>query len=236
MNRLRDDVGGDPVSERGIELLRGTAPTPRNPELKRRVWTSLQRSQTRTGLAARTPVVRVLAFAMSTILVAGTAGAVITTRWIAPAIERAAAPSVMERPAAPRPAKPRALHKLADNSAVGAILEETPAPAPVVRPRAKAKSVAVVPRPAGTTSQERTQVLDALVALRRDHDPQRAGVLLERYLADHPRGALREEALILATEAADARGDHAQAQRFARSYQSEYPRGRFQQFAAQHRE
>jgi hypothetical protein len=231
MNRLRDDVGGDPVSERGIELLRGTGPTPRNPELKRRVWTWLQRSHGH-GFAARTPVVRAFAFAMSTILIAGTAGAMITTRWIAPAIERVSAPSEIER-VTPRPAKSRAVRKAADNS-VDAILDE--APAPVVRHRAKAKAVAIVPRTAGTTPQERTQVLDALVALRRDRDPHRAGVLLERYLLDHPRGALREEALVLATEAADARGDHAQAQRFARSYQSEYPQGRFHQFAAQHRE
>ena len=73
-------------------------------------------------------------------------------------------------------------------------------------------------------------MLDALIALRRDHDPVRAGALLDSYLVAHPRGALREEALVLATEAADARGDHALAQRLARIYQADYPQGRFHQY------
>jgi hypothetical protein len=89
-------------------------------------------------------------------------------------------------------------------------------------------------RSAAAATQERTQVLDALIALRRDHDPVRAGAMLDRYLAAHPRGALREEALVLATEAADARGDHQLAQRLARSYQADYPEGRFRQFARSH--
>jgi hypothetical protein len=180
------------------------------------------------------PLVRGFAIAMSTILFAGTAGAVITTRWIAPAIERLAAPADGERAAA-RPAKARAARKVAHaDTTLDALLDE--APAPVVRHRAKPRTVTAVPRATVATQQERTQVLDALVALRRDKDPVRAGAMLDRYLSEHPRGTLREEALVLATEAADARGDHAQAQRYARSYQADYPQGRFRQFAAQHRE
>jgi hypothetical protein len=234
MNRLRDDVGGDPVSDRGIQLLRGTSPTPQNPDLRRRVWMALQRSQP-PAFVPRASVIRVFALALSTILFAGTAGAVITARWIVPAIERVSAPFDGERAPALRPAK-RAVHKVAqpEGTKVQALLDETPTPAPTARVRTKARTVAAVPHTAAATPQERTQVLDALIALRRDHDPDRAGVLLERYLLDHPRGALREEALVLAIEAADARADHAQARRFARSYQAGYPQGRFRQFAAQH--
>ena len=78
-------------------------------------------------------------------------------------------------------------------------------------------------------------MLDALVALRREHDPVRAGTLLTRYLAAHPHGALREEALVLAIEAADARNDAAGAHQLARTYQAEFPAGRFLTFARSHR-
>ena len=77
-------------------------------------------------------------------------------------------------------------------------------------------------------------MLDALVALRREHDPVRAGTLLARYLSAHPRGALREEALVLAIEAADARGDRAGGVQLAQAYQAEFPAGRFLPFARSH--
>jgi hypothetical protein len=88
-----------------------------------------------------------------------------------------------------------------------------------------------LPAPTAATARERTQVLDAMVALRRDHDPISAGRMLDRYLTAHPMGALREEALVLAIEAAGARGDVAFARSLARQYQSAYPTGRFRQFA-----
>jgi Tfp pilus assembly protein PilF len=74
-------------------------------------------------------------------------------------------------------------------------------------------------------------VLDAMIALRRDHDATRAGRLLDLYLGAHPHGALREEALVLAIEAATARGDAASARRWASSYGDAYPNGRFKKFA-----
>jgi hypothetical protein len=87
--------------------------------------------------------------------------------------------------------------------------------------------------PAATAAavQERTEVLDAMVALRRDRDPVTAGRLLDTYLAARPHGALREEALALAIEAAAARSDIPSARRLARQYRSAYPAGRFREFA-----
>jgi Tfp pilus assembly protein PilF len=82
------------------------------------------------------------------------------------------------------------------------------------------------------TEPERTEVLDAMVALRRKRDPARAGVLLDRYLVAHPRGALHEEALALAIEAASARGDRAAARNLSQAYQARYPQGRFLRFAS----
>jgi hypothetical protein len=87
---------------------------------------------------------------------------------------------------------------------------------------------------AASVARERTEVLDALVALRREHDAVRAGALLTRYLAAHPNGALREEALALAIEAADARGDKLGARQLAQTYQGEFPAGRFLAFARSH--
>ena len=74
-------------------------------------------------------------------------------------------------------------------------------------------------------------LLDAMVALRRDHDFDRAGGLLERFLTDYPRGALREEAIALAIEAASGRNDRGTRDSWARIYLQSYPSGRFRDFA-----
>ena len=50
-------------------------------------------------------------------------------------------------------------------------------------------------------------------------------------LETNPHGVLRQEALVLAIEAADARGDRRGAEGFARAYQREFPSGRFKQLA-----
>jgi hypothetical protein len=42
MNRLRDEWGLDPISERGIGILRALRPTASPPGLRRKVWASLQ--------------------------------------------------------------------------------------------------------------------------------------------------------------------------------------------------
>ena len=73
-------------------------------------------------------------------------------------------------------------------------------------------------------------VFGAMVALRRDHDPARAGTLLDRYLARAGKGPLREEAMALAVEAAVARHDSAALDRWSRAYLRAYPKGRFNQF------
>ena len=71
-------------------------------------------------------------------------------------------------------------------------------------------------------------VLAALRALRRDHDPERARVLLEDYLGAYPEvgGALAEEARALAIEAALAlRAPDASS--LAEDYLRRYPSGRY---------
>lgn len=85
--------------------------------------------------------------------------------------------------------------------------------------------------PTAAPVRERAEVLDAMVALRRDRDPVTAGRMLDTYLTAHPTGALREEALVLAIEAGAARGDLTFVRSLAHQYQAAYPTGRFREFA-----
>jgi hypothetical protein len=91
-----------------------------------------------------------------------------------------------------------------------------------------------VPGVSGLSTARRSEspalVVAAIQALRQDRDPQRAGRLLAAYLRTHPRGALAEEALALAIEAAAARHSPS-AVVFARRYLRDYADGRFRQVA-----
>ena len=251
MNRLRDWEDGLLSSDKGVELLRRTPPTPGMPELKRRVWAALQREPAREPAWGWLPRLRAVAVGVVIALVAGTAGAVMTRRWVFPDIERtattAAPPSDGARRERRRSAKEASptlplaapvdpgdvvepLDEVAPVEVVPGRVREVPRAAKATAP----KTHALPETAARERAEERTEVLDAMVAHRRDRDPQRAGLLLDRYLSRHRQGALREEALALATEAADARGDGAAAERLARLYEADYPNGRFQQFARNH--
>jgi hypothetical protein len=241
MNRLRDTVdreGGlddDPLFRRGVELLRETPATQAPPETRARVWRAMRRAQAPASRGLGTLALK-LAVVGAVVLVAGTAGAVIAHRWIAPQInKRGAEPPSESTSRGPRvslPAHVEVPRVEAPVELAGESPAETPAPKVPARTGSR-KPVAPVAT-AAAVARERTEVLDALVALRREHDPVRAGTLLARYLSAHPRGALREEALVLAIEAADARGDRAVGEQLAHAYQGEFPAGRFIAFARGH--
>ena len=292
MNRLRDEWGDDPVAIRGIEILRGTPPTPRMPEMKRRVWLAQQQRAPRRAGGFRLSRLRIGVVVAGAILcVAGTSGAVIAARrWIVPALREVSRPAPKVASAAgaaqPRPriekTAPAPLAVAEDAPGPGSAVTagapgQLPAPVPVPKAapkdasRAKpgvasrwsqgshaarrgAAASSVMPRSAepmapveapqtpvplaptsppvtAAAARERTQVLDAMIALRRDHDPVSAGAMLQQYLTSHPSGTLREEALVLAIEAAHARGDVALAKSLARAYQDAYPNGRFRRYA-----
>ena len=95
---------------------------------------------------------------------------------------------------------------------------------------AKDSTPETAPPTKAAPAQETALVVAAVRALRREHDPARAGLLLDDYLHRYPSGVLAEEALALAIEAASARGD-ARAATFARVYLARYPQGRFQHAA-----
>ena len=294
MNRLRDEWGDDPVAIRGIEILRGTPPTPRMLEMKRRVWLAQQQREARRSGGLHLWKLRVGVVVGGAVLcVAGTSGAVIAAkRWIVPALREIShpAPKVAPRTAAaePRarvekssPVRPAAAVNaesvpgaepgviLGSSGQPGSVTAPMPTQALVQKASASSRSAAApraasarhaaasrgsserpaAPVPAteacpasialartappttAAAARERTQVLDAMIALRRDHDPVSAGAMLQHYLTSHPNGALREEALVLAIEAARARGDLALARGLAREYQGSYPNGRFRRYA-----
>jgi len=236
MKRLRDMEGDEPLFQRGVDVLRGTPPTAEMPDVKQRVWRAIQRAPATTPrrlpiLIPKLALVAIVAFG------AGTAGAVIAHRWqrsTVSARDSAASSPRRSMLPSPRPEKTSpspAVVEAAPAAAADAV-EESPRPRPPAR--SAPKKLASLPPSAASVARERTEVLDALVALRREHDPVRAGTLLARYLSAHPRGALREEALVLAIEAADARGDKTGGAQLARAYEAEFPAGRFLPFARSH--
>lgn len=250
MKRLRDGVEregglrGDPLFRQGVELLQGTPPTLVSPETRARVWRGIRHATVPASRGLRTLALK-LVVAGAVVLVAGTAGAVIAHQWIAPLIKTVPSKVSIETHGAQPPSGSRALGARAlppahvEAPAIEAPVElaaegaaEPPARKVPARTGARKPTVAAVT--AAAVARERTEVLDALVALRREHDPVRAGTLLARYLSAHPRGALREEALVLAIEAADARGDRATGEQLAHAYQGEFPAGRFLAFARGH--
>jgi hypothetical protein len=240
MNRLRDESGWDSLSERGIELLRRVPASYSRWDLKRRVWAEVQ--EICVNASVEPHHARVKAFALGIVVVASaaTAGAAIGGRWIAPRVDRPFV-SAATTPAEAQPHRHKGkgtVRRIADAWEPSELAATAPATAAepvaassVTEMRAPTRAA----RHAGTPVAEgRTEVLDALVALRRDHDADRAAGLLDRYLGANRHGALREEALVLAIEAADTRGDVTGGRRLAGLYLVEFPTGRFGQFAGQH--
>ena len=113
----------------------------------------------------------------------------------------------------------------------------TPAEPPQPAAVQQAAASTVTARPHSMTarrhiaaSENPSQVVSAIRALRNDHDPARAKILLNRYLQTHPQGALTEDALALSIEAATATNDPKTSE-FARSYLAKYPNGRYRALA-----
>ncbi len=247
MNRLREESGLDPISEKGIEMLRSVRPTTSSPLLKRRVWAALQESSIASPVRQRSSMLRVLVVGVGLVAFTATAAATIGGRRIAARLEKFLAPLGGAGVGATQPRSERSKSVRVVAEAERAPGVETVPEVAASDPAAKADSrmppagplaaAHSALRPSRTvpvvaeTTRERAQVWEALVALRRDHDPSRAAALLNHELEANPHGVLRQEALVLAIEAADARGDRAGAESFARAYEREFPSGRFRQLA-----
>ncbi|HZL20376.1 MAG TPA: hypothetical protein VFG23_21775 [Polyangia bacterium] len=153
--------------------------------------------------------------------------------WVTPALVVAAAPVAEARRHAHglriAEASPPAVPAVAIAAAEPPAIAPMVAPAPTREPSPlRAHHVLASPAAREGTSA----VLEAMRALRLDHDPVRARVLLDRYLERHPGGALAEEALAMSIEAAVAHHDPDAAALGAR-YLRLYPSGPFHSLAGQ---
>ncbi len=132
--------------------------------------------------------------------------------------------SAARTPAASAPASPLASNDLSELGLAGT--SENPA-----AHHEPTGSSDPTPARADTTSRapaasEKGLVFDAMRALRREAQPERAARLLDEYLRRYPRGSLAEEALALAIEAHSALGDP-RTKGLADRYLTSYPAGRF---------
>jgi hypothetical protein len=103
------------------------------------------------------------------------------------------------------------------------------APAPTIAPTPH-HAPAAAPIARDRESDQARLMVDAVRALRHEHDPQRAALLLARYLDRYPDGVAAEDALALALEATLGR-DPARAAGFATRYLARYPSGRWSSLA-----
>lgn len=226
MRRLRElsagaaDESTDPAVTVLIGAVSAAEPLASSPERQARILARvLERRRPRRSLSRffLRP-----AFAAALLLLAGLTTAAATMaprlRWGQNAELPAAAPprAVLPSPRSSAPAGP-AFEPL-----------DAPAPVePVVRPMRRP-----APRARLAAGESPSRVVAAVRALRSDHDPERAQRLAVDYLRVYPRGALAEEALAVAIEAAALRGDPQAAQLSAR-YLRQYPGGRFRRVAEQ---
>jgi hypothetical protein len=227
MKRLRDQVSSpDPVVAHAAALVAAVRPLDPS-QIRRRPLPGEARARP-VNLHLR------LAFVLALILASAVAGAATRpgARWLR-SVASWARPSGPSSPA-PRVLAQRARESVADNAShspappsadvLPVVPAATTSPAPAPLPVGAApRSV----RAAAATADESALVVDAVRALRRDHDARRAGELAEEVLQRYPRGMQREEAMDVAMEAAIAYGDAAAARRWAERYLESFGAGRF---------
>lgn len=135
-------------------------------------------------------------------------------RAVPPPLAEPEVPAVPLEPGRAPPVRPRVGRPLAEQASAAPPAES--ARAHKAAPSAESEDVALV--------------AEAIRVLRELRDPERAAHLLQQYLDRYPRGALREDALALAIEAA-ARAPAERRRELARAYLSAYPNGRYRQLA-----
>ncbi|HEY4156723.1 MAG TPA: hypothetical protein VGM29_01455 [Polyangiaceae bacterium] len=233
MKRLLEHAS-DACEEHLAELFEAAEAPSADPFRKRRILVRIERGEgRRLGLWLRPAVVAVL-------LVSGTAAAALSKGLINHKLWPNVAP-VDETPAAvaalaPRPALAPVLGPPAAPAAPEAVASDATPPEPsktdsvTLNSSAPAKAAhrAARPRPG---SEDPTDVVQAIQALRTDRDPSRAQTLLDDYLQTHPKGQLSEDALALSIEAASAKHDP-RATDYARRYLGRFPHGRYRDVAA----
>jgi hypothetical protein len=248
MTRLRDELHSpDPRVAHAARLVAAVPPLERSEARQRRVAAALAEAP------HRRPRTLLLRFAIALAILAAGAGAwaAIGRDLYRHLVEHAAThsqppahePSPHAAPTNPPPASPASISPIVTPPPrpQAPASPNTAAPPPPAhpshapdRPRTKIQSKAPTHadpaanvRDAAREHLEAQSVLDAVNALRRDHDPDRARLSLIYYLDRFPEGAVAEEALALLIEADTAAGNHAEAATFAARYLRTYPDGKF---------
>ena len=162
----------------------------------------------------------VVVFGVLLCLAGASAAATLGARWMS---RRAAVPAPRtprsEPPPPPLPVRPAQAAAPADDAPIEPAVVELP-------------KVAPAPRSHAARGENPAALMEAVKALRQDHDPARASTLLQDYLRRYPRGSLSEEARALAIEAARAQSSPKTAE-LANEYLRLYPHGRFRKAAEQ---
>ena len=213
---IHQETFASPEEARLRDLVQGSRPGDLSEETRQAVYGSVLERQQARGHGRAAMLRPAVAFTVLLVAAGATAAATLGQRWIAhgnsptPAPPALAAPQPHDRPVAPAEAS--------GASAAVAI--------PVPEPQSQRRQ----PNRVRARSEDPSEVVMAVEALRNQRDPGRAAKLLAQYLAAHPRGALVEEAVALSIEAAAARRDPSAAE-FAKRYLRDYPNGRFRQAA-----
>ncbi len=219
LTNMRVALGeGDSAAATLAALVVAAEPLAASAERQARVLTRvLERRRWRRSLVGL--VVRP-AFALPVLLLVGmtTAAATIAPRLQARRWGWLSHPAVAPVVSGPAPVVSR--------RSVAARAQVPAAPAPSLPVRA------VGPSAAPRSGDDPSRIIEAVRALRGEDDPARAERLALEYLRVHPRGALTEEALAVAIEAAARRHD-ARTAGLAERYLQTYPDGRFRRMADQ---
>jgi hypothetical protein len=242
MKRLVDQPGPHaPLGAEAVRILLAAEATHRPPPgAKARVRVALlRRAPRRQSPWLRASVLVTIAFASA--LASATTMA---RRWAAHHADAPSSPPAVVAPAHKSPTRPVVTAAPGPVDSAPAV-ESAAIPTPTVvaepsTPRLVARSrpiahdaVSAPPstRPAPAGPEETAQlVLDAVAALRREHDPRRAQALLDEYLRRSPDGPNAEEALALSIQASTALHDD-RTRALAARYLASYPQGRFREAA-----
>ncbi len=232
MKRLTDQIEQLDGGERRLaELFAVAEPIRTDPFRKRRILVRLSKQTLRRRFAGRRAIIVTLMLGVTS--AAATVGrGPIKAAWneLWPWHQIGKEVSELQSPQHPlNVVKPQMTETIA--------LPITPAEPPQPAAVQQAAASTVTARPHSTTeprhaanSEDPSQVVSAIRALRNEHDPVRAKTLLNRYLQTHPEGALTEDALALSIEAAAASNDPKRSE-FARMYLAKYPNGRYRTLA-----
>ena len=210
-----------PIEADGIELLRSTETYQPPPGLKQRVRMKL------LAVPVASPRFRFRrSFGVGVVIAAAAASAAWGGRtYLGYGSAGRTKPTVVDPPSdAPGVVTRSAKQPVTGKDDEVASPSELPAAdgAPPALNRLRSPTTTKPPSPA----TDKSLVFDAMRALRREGEPERAARLLDDYLRKYPGGSMCEEALALAVEAHQVLGD-GRAASYANRYLAKYPEGRF---------